>query len=66
MEEGGEGDALNANSSVRNFEMSRTVERSEKSLGDIADLSVSVILNYKKVVVEPLDSLDEAEPPARD
>ncbi len=62
MEEGGEGDALNANSSVRNFEMSRTVERSEKSLGDIADLSVSVILNYKKVVVEPPDSLDEAEP----
>ena len=62
MEEGGEGDALNANSSVRNYEMSRTIERSEKSLGDISDLSISVILNYKKVVVQPPDSLDEAEP----
>ena len=62
MEEEGDAGALNANSSVRNYELSRTRERSEKSLGDIADLSVSVILNYKEVVVEPPDSLDEAEP----
>ncbi len=62
MEEGGEGDLLSANSSVRNYEMSRTIERSEKSLGDISDLSISVILNYKKVVVQPPDSLEDAEP----
>ena len=62
LEEEGDAGALNANSSVRNYEMSRTRERSEKSLGDVADLSISVILNYKKVVVAPPDSLDEAEP----
>ena len=45
MEEGGEGDLLSANSSVRNYEMSRTIERSEKSLGDISARSISVILN---------------------
>ena len=60
MEEEGDAGALNANSSVRNYELSRTRERSEKSLGTIATLSVSVILNYKKVVVMPPDSLDEA------
>ena len=62
MEEEGDAGALNANSSVRNYELSRTRERSEKSLGTIATLSVSVILNYKKVVVMPPDSLDEAGP----
>ena len=62
MEEEGDAGALNANSQVRNYEMSRTRERSEKSLGDIADLSVSVILNYKEVVVESPDSLEDAEP----
>ena len=41
------GDAQNANSSVRNFEMSRTRERMEKSVGDVAYLTVSVILNQK-------------------
>ena len=42
-----EGDADNASSSVRNYEVSRSVETVEKSVGDISYLSVSVILNYK-------------------
>jgi flagellar M-ring protein FliF len=46
LEEQGPGDA--ASSSIRNFEMSRTRERSEKSVGDISYLTVSVILNYKR------------------
>lgn len=37
-----------ATSSVRNYEISRTRERSEKSVGDISYLTVSVILNYKQ------------------
>ncbi len=43
-----EGDADNASSSVKNYEVSRTVQTIEKSVGDIAYLSVSVILNYQK------------------
>ncbi len=43
-----EGDADNASSSVRNYEVSRSVQTVEKSVGDISYLSVSVILNYKK------------------
>ncbi len=39
-----------ANSTVRNYELSRTRERIEKSTGDISYLTVSVILNQK---VEP-------------
>ena len=62
LEEEGDQTTLSANSSVRNYELSRTRERSEKSLGDIADLSVSVILNYKKVVITPPDSVEDAEP----
>ncbi len=42
-----EGDADNASSSVRNYEVSRSVQTVEKSVGDISYLSVSVILNYK-------------------
>lgn len=42
-----EGDIDNASSSVRNYEVSRSVETIEKSVGDISYLSVSVILNYK-------------------
>jgi flagellar M-ring protein FliF len=47
-----------ATSSVRNFEMSRTRERLERSVGDVSYLTVSVILNYKRdrngvVVDEP-------------
>ena len=44
-----EGDIDNASSSVRNYEVSRSVETIEKSVGDISYLSVSVILNYKEV-----------------
>ena len=62
LEEGGDETTLSANSSVRNYELSRTLERSEKGLGDIKDLSVSVILNYKTVVVAPPDSVEDAEP----
>ena len=62
LEENGDQTTLSANSSVRNYELSRTRERSEKSLGDIADLSVSVILNYKKVIITPPDSVEDAEP----
>ena len=42
-----EGDLDNASSSVKNYEVSRSVETIEKSVGDISYLSVSVILNYK-------------------
>ncbi len=62
LEEGGDETLLSANSSVRNYELSRTRERTEKSLGDIDDLSISVILNYKKVIVVPPDSVEDAEP----
>ncbi|MFW5973429.1 MAG: flagellar basal-body MS-ring/collar protein FliF [Bacteroidota bacterium] len=47
LDEQGAEDAA-ATSSVRNFEMSRTRERSEKSVGDVSYLTVSVILNYKR------------------
>ncbi len=43
-----EGDADNASSSVRNYEVSRSVQTVEKSVGDISYLSVSVILDYKE------------------
>ncbi len=43
-----EGDLDNASSSVKNYEVSRSVETVEKSVGDISYLSVSVILNYKE------------------
>ena len=46
MEEGGEG--TNANSTVRNYDLSRTRERSEKSVGDVSYLTVSVIMNYDR------------------
>ena len=42
-----EGDIDNASSSVKNYEVSRSIETIEKSVGDISYLSVSVILNYK-------------------
>jgi flagellar M-ring protein FliF len=38
----------NANSTVRNFEVSRSRQRSEESVGDVSRLTVSVILNYKR------------------
>ena len=43
-----EGDADNASSSVKNYEVSRSVQTVEKSVGDISYLSVSVILNYQQ------------------
>ena len=54
------GDAQNANSSVRNFEMSRTRERVEKSVGDVSYLTVSVILNQKQGPA--LEETPEGEP----
>ncbi|MDX1547708.1 MAG: flagellar basal-body MS-ring/collar protein FliF [Rhodothermales bacterium] len=64
IEEGGAEGYGTANSSVRNYELSRTRERSEKSVGEVADLSVSVILNYKKQLPAPDAEADEAEPAA--
>ncbi len=45
-------DAGAANSTVRNYELSRTRERVEKSTGEIKYLTVSVILNQKQVADE--------------
>lgn len=36
-----------ANSTVKNYELTRTKERLEKEVGDVSFLTVSVILNYK-------------------
>ena len=47
-EEGGFDLGASASSSIRNYEVSRTRERSEKSVGGVSYLTVSVILNYKK------------------
>ena len=55
-----EGRAQNANSSVRNFEVSRTTERLEKSVGGISYLTVSVILNQK---VAQTSEAEAAPPP---
>jgi len=46
--------------SVRNFEINETVERIEKSVGDIAYLTVSVILNQKLLPV--LGGDEDAQP----
>ncbi len=43
------GGADNANSSIRNFELSRTVQRSESGTGQISFLTVSVILNARRI-----------------
>lgn len=62
----------NANAAIRNFELSRTVERSEKGVGGIDYLTVSVILNANRAargageVEEPApgyqqEQLDEVE-----
>ena len=50
MQEGaqGGGENQNATSSVRNFEVSRSRQRSEESVGDVSRLTVSVILNHKR------------------
>ena len=47
-EEGGGDEAGNSNSVVRNFEVSRTTKRSEKSVGDVSRMTVSVVVDQKK------------------
>lgn len=44
-----QGGADTANSSIRNYELSRTVERVEKSVGEIQYLTVSVLLNARAI-----------------
>ncbi|WP_103026677.1 flagellar basal-body MS-ring/collar protein FliF [Salinibacter altiplanensis] len=48
QEEGGGDEAGNSNSVVRNFEVSRTTKRSEKSVGDVSRMTVSVVVDQKK------------------
>lgn len=64
MDQTGGGDA--ANSSIRNFELSRTTQRSESGTGQITFLTVSVILNADRTRPneegEPAaENYDEAE-----
>ena len=62
-----EGDIDNASSSVKNYEVSRSIETIEKSVGDISYLSVSVILNYKPapdVDAEVVEANLEGSPPS--
>lgn len=47
-EEGGGDEAGNSNSVVRNFEVSRTTKRSEKSVGDVSRLTVSVVVDQER------------------
>ncbi len=42
-------DGQTSNSAVKNYELSRTRERLEKSVGDVSYLTISVIVNYKRV-----------------
>jgi flagellar M-ring protein FliF len=56
-------DAGAANSTVRNYELSRTRERTEKSTGEIKYLTVSVILNQKQVPVAIEGQEVEADEP---
>lgn len=53
-------DAGAANSTVRNYELSRTRQRVEKSTGEIKYLTVSVILNQKQVVDGPANGQEGA------
>ena len=48
QEEGGGDEAGNSNSVVRNYEVSRTQERLEESVGDVNRLSVSVVVDQKR------------------
>lgn len=56
-------DAGAANSTVRNYELSRTRERIERSTGEIRYLTVSVILNQKQVPAAADPEADPAELP---
>ncbi|MCS3698861.1 flagellar M-ring protein FliF [Salinibacter ruber] len=47
-EEGGGDEAGNSNSVVRNFEVSRTTKRSEKSVGDVSRMTVSVVVDQER------------------
>ncbi len=57
LEEEGEATGT-ANSTVRNYDLSRTTERSEKSIGDVSYLTVSVILD------QPEEADEQAGAPA--
>lgn len=50
-----------ANSAIRNYELSRTVERSESATGQVSNLTVSVILNDRRfVTAQSVDAAEEA------
>ena len=51
-----------SNSTVRNYELSRTRARSEKSVGDVRTLTVSVILDHKRNPVQPAADAAAPEP----
>lgn len=51
----------NANSSIRNYELSRTVERLESSTGQVSYLTVSVILNERQRQPPPAEEGVEEE-----
>lgn len=46
----------NANSSIRNYELSRTTQRSESGSGQISYLTVSVILNARRTVADDAEA----------
>jgi flagellar M-ring protein FliF len=46
--EGGDGETSTSTSTVRNYEVTRTEERTENSVGDISRLTVSVMVDYKQ------------------
>jgi flagellar M-ring protein FliF len=48
----------NVNSAVKNYELSETLERTEKSVGDIDFLTVSVILNYQRTFSEDEEGVE--------
>ncbi|RMF62041.1 MAG: flagellar M-ring protein FliF, partial [Bacteroidetes bacterium] len=58
-------EAGNANSSVRNYEMSETRQRSEKTAGEIAYLTVSVILNQRPAPPANAEASEENPSPER-
>lgn len=56
-------DVDNAKSSVKNYELSETRARTEKSVGELSYLTVSVILNQK--MTKPTEDDPEAQPQPR-
>jgi flagellar M-ring protein FliF len=61
LEENAEFDT--SNSTVRNYELSRTRARSEKSVGDVSYLTISVILDHKRNPIQPAADADEEAAP---